>query len=201
MKVGIDIDEIITEFAKGYLKLFNKKYNKNVEFEDLFTYSLWKPLGISRKDSLELAEEYYSSDSFDNIKLVQGAEEGVKKLKENHELVFITSRPAPVREKTEISLRRFFPELNLEIIYSSNSYAETNGKTKGDICNELEIDLMIEDDLEHALDCAEKGIKVILLDKPWNQRVSHENLFRIKNWDEILDKINELNKIEVKNDQ
>jgi uncharacterized HAD superfamily protein len=29
---------------------------------------------------------------------------------------------------------------------------------------------MIEDNLENAIDCAEAGIEVYLLDKPWNQK-------------------------------
>jgi hypothetical protein len=204
MKIGVDIDEIVVEFVRGYLDLYNKKYNKNIKFEDIFTYSLWKPLGISREEAFELADEYFFSESFDNIGLVQGVEEGIKKLNVTYELVFITSRPDSIKEKTEIFFKRIFPDLNLDIVYSSNSYSETNGKTKSEICKSQGVNVLIEDDINYALDCADKGIKVILLDKPWNQGVEHENIIRVNNWNEILEKINELNKIKnecgVKND-
>ena len=36
MKIGIDIDEVIAEFVRGYLKLYNKKFQGNLKFEDLF---------------------------------------------------------------------------------------------------------------------------------------------------------------------
>lgn len=192
MKIGIDIDEIIVEFAKGYLGLYNKKHSRNIKFEDLFTYSLWKPLGISKKEAFELAEEYYSSHLFDNLELVEGAEEGIKELNVDHKLVFITSRPDHIKEKTEVFFKKIFPNLNLEVVYSSNSYLETNGKTKSEICKNQGVDVLIEDDIDYALDCADNGIRLILLDKPWNKKEEHSNIIRVKNWNEILKEINKI---------
>jgi uncharacterized HAD superfamily protein len=200
MKIGIDIDEIIAEFARGYLRLYNKKYEKNLKFEELFTYVLCEPLKISQEVSLELADEYYSSENFDKIDLVDGAEEGVRKLNQDHELIFITARPSHIKEKTKLFLKKLFPDLNLDIVYSKNMWEE--GLLKSEICNNQKCNVLIEDDLRHALDCVENGIKVILLDKPWNQKIKHENMIRVKNWDEILEKINELNKTNaIKNEQ
>lgn len=195
MKIGIDIDEVVVEFVRGYLKLYNQKYNKNIKFEDIFTYSLWKPLGRSKEEVFELADEYYLSESFDKIELVQGAKEGIKELNSISEAVFITSRPNIIKEKTKTFLKQVFPDPNLKIIHSSNSYSQTNGKTKSEICKNQKIDILIEDDINYALDCADNGIKVILLDKPWNQEKEHKNIIRVKDWDEILEKINELKKI------
>jgi len=203
MKIGIDIDEIITEFARGYLRMYNEKYEKNLKFEELLTYVLCEPLKISQEASLKLADEYYNSKHFDKIDLVDGAEEGVRKLNQDHELIFITARPSHIKEKTELFLKKLFPNFNLGVVYSKNMWEE--GLLKSEICNNQKCNVLIEDDLRHALECAEKGIRIILFDKPWNQGVSHENLIRANNWNEILEKINELNKIEniieVKNEQ
>lgn len=193
MKIGIDIDEIITEFVKGYLDLYNKKYDGNIKFENIFIYSLWEPLGISKKEAIELADEYYFSEFFDKIGLVQGAEEGIKKLNLNYELVFITSRPPHIKEKTKLFLKKLFLDFDLNIFHSKG--VVEIAKTKSEICKEQGISIFIEDDLRFALDCADKGIKVILLDKPWNQGIEHENMIRVYNWNEILEKINELNKV------
>jgi uncharacterized protein len=199
MKIGIDIDEIIVEFSLGYLELFNKQYNKNIKFEDLFSYSLCEPLEISREESLKLAEEYQNSEEFDNIKIVPGAQEGINFLGKTHDLIFITSRPQQIKEKTEIFLKKLFSNFNLKVFFSGGR--TESGISKSEICLAQRIDILIEDDLLHALDCAEKGIKVILLDKPWNQKVTSENILRAKNWNEILKKIKELNLRETKNDK
>jgi hypothetical protein len=42
---------LITEFVKGYLRLNNSKYNKNILFEDIFSYDLWVPLKITKKEA------------------------------------------------------------------------------------------------------------------------------------------------------
>ncbi len=49
---------------------------------------------------------------------------------------------------------------------------------------------MIEDTKEHSELCAKDGIKTFLLDKPWNQHcVEHENIIRVKDWNEILERL------------
>lgn len=191
MKIGIDIDEIIVEFVRGYLQLYNQKYNKTLSLDEVFSYNLFEPLKISREASIELADEYYDSEGFDNILFVDGAEEGIKKLNKDYELIFVTARPSHVKKKTEIFIKNLFPDLDSKIFYSKNIWEE--GLFKSEICKTHQCDVLIEDDLKHALECAENGIKIILLDKPWNQNVEHENIIRAKNWDEILEKINELN--------
>ncbi len=58
MKIGIDIDEVIVEFVRGYLELYEKKYGKKILFEDIFSYNLWEPLKISKEEIIKLADEF-----------------------------------------------------------------------------------------------------------------------------------------------
>lgn len=57
---------------------------------------------------------------------------------------------------------------------------------------ELGIKLILEDSGETAIECSNERIKVILFDKPWNKQFSHENIFRVKNWNEAVKKIDKL---------
>ena len=46
---------------------------------------------------------------------------------------------------------------------------------------------MIEDNADYALDCAKKGIKTFLLDKPWNHDyVKHKNIRKVSDWNELI---------------
>lgn len=56
---------------------------------------------------------------------------------------------------------------------------------KFDCCKKISVDVMIEDNPEVSLFLAEKGIKVILFDTPYNHSVENENIIRVYNWDEI----------------
>jgi len=41
MKVGIDLDEIVVEFVKGYLGIFKKKYWREILLDNIFSYNLY----------------------------------------------------------------------------------------------------------------------------------------------------------------
>jgi len=46
---------------------------------------------------------------------------------------------------------------------------------------------VIEDNQDYALSVAQKGIKVLLLNQPWNANFeAHENMKKVNNWEEIL---------------
>lgn len=189
MKIGIDIDEVLVEFIKGYLSFYNSKYHSNFKFEDVITYNLWEVLPISREQVFELQEEFYNSDSFDEIKLISGAKEGIIEIAKSNQVFVITSRPRSMKAKTDEFFKKNFKDLKLDVSYSGD-VQNLNGKAKAEICKNLNLDLFIEDHVKPALECAEQGIKVFLFDKPWNQKISHENIIRVKNWEEILKKIN-----------
>lgn len=52
-------------------------------------------------------------------------------------------------------------------------------------CRQISADVMIEDKGDTALFLAENGIKVLLFDAPYNQDISHENIVRVRSWEEI----------------
>jgi uncharacterized HAD superfamily protein len=50
---------------------------------------------------------------------------------------------------------------------------------------ELKIDVFVEDSGSNALELAENGIKVFLLNTNYNQNVQHENITRVNDWYDI----------------
>lgn len=198
MKIGIDIDEVLVEFVEGYLEIYKFKFWKEFSKKNLYSYNLWEPLGISKEESIQLAFDFYKSNKFDNIKLVKLAKESIYKLLENHEIIFITSRPELVREKTEDFLSRIFLDKKFKIVFSDDFFG--GNKKKSFFCIKLGIFIILEDNRDYALDCAKMGIKVILFDKPWNKDfIKHENIFKVNNWKEALAKIKEIENALAKN--
>ena len=58
--------------------------------------------------------------------------------------------------------------------------------------NELKCDIFIEDHPNNALNLANGGIKVILIDCNCNKGVEHQNITRVSSWKEIKDVIDKL---------
>jgi uncharacterized protein len=156
---------------------------------DYHSYNWWETWGMNRQEAEKIDTEFKKSKFFDEIQIADGAFDTLKALSQSHALSIITSRPLEVKEKTLKWISGNLKGINLQVIHSGDFWG--NGKSKPDICKEKEIGLMIEDHGEYALKCANNGIKVLLVDKPWNRNVKHENIKRVGSWSEILSQINE----------
>jgi len=190
MKIGIDIDEIVAEFVRGYLKIYNKKHNKNRDYEEIFSYNLWESLNITKEEAIKIADEFYNSQHFQEIELVEGAIEAINKLGEENEIFFITSRPGHIKDKTREFIMKHFSQIKSEIIHSGDFWGGLGSRTKAQICSELKLDFMIEDNKSYSQEIAKSGIKVFLMDKPWNIGVEESNnLIRVKNWEEVMNNL------------
>jgi len=187
-KIGIDLDDVVFEFVKDLLKEYENEFGKKILFEDVFSYNFPDLWHLNEKETLDFFGKILTKEFNENLSLCTSVKEIIFNLSKTHQIYFITART--FQEGTLESLKKHFSEIPFELIFSSNFYANTKGKSKGEICNELGIDFMVEDDRRNSENCANKGIKTILLDKPWNQNCEHENIIRVKDWKEILEKLN-----------
>ena len=58
-------------------------------------------------------------------------------------------------------------------------------QTKGEVCKKLNIELMIDDHLKYANQCAEIGINVYLLNCPWNKG-DFPGIKRVYSWQDLI---------------
>jgi len=187
MRIGIDLDDVIVKFFPSFLNFYNEKYGKNRNIEELSSYHIWEVgIGRDKEEAIKLVDEFYKSEEFDKIPLVKGAGEGIRKLNDlENDLFVITARPLRFREKTEACLEKYFSN-SLKIFYASG--LEGRNKTKAEICERLGVETMIEDAPKYALDCNSRGIRTLLMDRPWNRSLNGK-LERVYNWNEILEKL------------
>ena len=190
MKIAIDIDEVIVEFVERYLEFVAKKGLKKIRYEDVFSLNLWEVLEIKKELFIELLDKCDSIGYFDNVKFIKGAKESVNFLNENHDIIFITSRSKKRIKKTREFIFEEFSILGNKVFFSGDVVGK--GKNKDEICRDLGIKIIIEDSEEESLGYAKNGLRVLLLDKPWNQSVGHENVCRCGDWGEILERVEDL---------
>jgi uncharacterized protein len=191
MKIGIDIDEVVVEFNKGFLEFYNKKSDKNFQFEEIIDFGFNKALDLDGNIIRELVKEFNSSEDLDRLELVDGSKEILFLLSKKHDIIFITSRHPSIKERTIHFLNNHFSNFNFNVVFSNGLWKETNSLSKADFCLKDEVFLIIEDNPDFALDCANKGVKVLLLEKPWNKEYEeHQNIIKVKDWNEILENIN-----------
>ncbi|MFW5846612.1 MAG: 5' nucleotidase, NT5C type [Nanoarchaeota archaeon] len=189
LRIGIDIDEVVCELVRGYLNYVEKSRGIKKTYEEVFCYNLWEVLDVSKKDAYDLMKGYCNTKEFDNIGMVEGAIENIQKLADKFEIFFITARPEYIMDKTKKFIKDNFGEFG-KVLFSSEAHG--GDKEKQDLCLENNIGLLVEDHGEHSLKYTDKGIRVLLLDKPWNSGVEHANITRVYNWKEIYNKIMEI---------
>jgi uncharacterized HAD superfamily protein len=190
MKIGIDLDDVIVDFFPSFINFYNKKYGKNFKFEDIKSFYMWEiGIGKDKQEIIKLVDEFYDSNDFDNMPLISDVKFAFNNFS-NDKLFIITSRPVRFKEKTDYFLKKHFPSISFEIIYSNG--LQIRGENKAEICRRLGLNYFIEDNFHYVNEFDFNRIKVFLINKPWNKDFVNSNLIRVDNWKEILEKINQL---------
>jgi len=194
MKIGIDIDEVLAEFMEAFFGYYESAFGEKYFVKDIRDYysDFSRISGLNRKKFLEIMDDFYRTGFYRKTRPVDGAVKAVGELSGRHELFAITARSEKVKKETMEFLEKHFLDVSFKVFFSNELHEGANIK-KEDICKGLGIGVLVEDSGKYAICYAEAGIKVLLLDKPWNQGVEHENIIRVNNWDEVL---NEIRRIE-----
>lgn len=148
-------------------------------------------MGGSKEEALQEVFDFYRTARFEQLPVVQGSQRGVEILSQKNDLIVITSRPYEIYNKTKKWIGKEFPD-TFARVELTNAWS-TSGMTtsKAHLCKDLKVELMIEDSLEYAQECASAGIKTLLLDCPWNQcQQLPAHVYRVHSWEEIVNSIN-----------
>lgn len=196
MRIGIDIDNVISTFNDDLLKAFLSKnkelgysdnINKNAEYITNGMFN-WKDGEV----------EAFYNDNIENIVyklgIIEGAREYISKLKEDgHFIYIITGRDNHEHSNPYTNTKKWLDENNIyyDKLILTNAYQnEMNGK--GDKCLEYKIDIMIDDSRHICEDCLNKGIETLIMDTPYNKDFTKG--IRVHNWAEIYEFINNYQK-------
>jgi len=186
MKIAVDLDDILSQTMPALLKFHNENYGTNLEMKDLGKGASWETWGGTFDDDVKKIHDFHLSTYGKNILPVEGAQEVIKKLKENNELFIITARSDEIREDTKKWVEENFPNTFTEIYFTNHFLKNSTTTTKGKVCDDLSVDIFIDDALPNILSCAKPGRKVFLLDYSWNQTDKlPESVTRIKSWKEL----------------
>ena len=158
MRIGIDIDEILAASLDAMLDFHNGTYGTKLKQGDIFSYKLWEVWGGSEEEAAQKWHDFYETDHFAGVCPIAGAFAAMTVLKERgHELFAITARPHHIAKKTEDWLDEHFPAVFSGVRFA-NTYGLNGSKhKKSDLCIELGIATLVEDDPRHATDCASRG--------------------------------------------
>ena|SRR3989344_965467 len=185
MIVAVDLDDVLVKFWHAFVAFYNKKNGTKFRVRDFSSYYIWEVVGGTREEAIKNMQDFYASTAFAKIPTIPGAQEGIETIRREHELVVVTGRPSYTSLATHTLIEKHFPE-TFAAVYFTNAYIGTMPpRSKKEVCEMIRAEVLLEDHIDHALPCAEAGIKVILFDQPWNQHAPpHANITRVFSWEE-----------------
>lgn len=186
MRIGIDIDDTITNSSDTFVK-YAKKYNNenNINYViDQNTLDYQKSFGWDKKNIKEFLDQYLE-EVLNNTEAKVDSIEIINKLKNNgNEIIFITSR-----SENEIKGNMF--ELTNKWLKKHNYKYDLlviDSKEKNNDCIKYKIDVFIDDNYKNCKKVKEKTkIPVILYTTRYNINENDNSIIRVNNWFEIYE--------------
>lgn len=189
MRIGIDIDGVLTDLAKFVTDYGTKFcYENNIDYKiKTDEYDEAKALGISYEKAEKFWNKYlpYYAIEYEPREF---ASDVISKLKEKNEIYIITARneygfTEEYYGKMQEIVKKWLKDKN--IIYDKIIFTEGN---KLPYCIENNIDILIEDSPKNIIDVSSK-IHVLCFDNSYNKMVEGNNITRVYSWYDILNKI------------
>lgn len=173
--IGIDIDGTMT-YSGYFLPYLNEYFGKNIGYEDLRQYDFRDIYGVTEDDLREFFTNKGKNLIF-NVDMLEGAKDTVIELSQKHNVWIITAR----RPESHKQTKRWLYDNGLGDI----ELITLGTPNKLEKATELGCEIFIEDHPNASVDIATAGIKLYLVDAPYNKESNHENITRVHNWEEI----------------
>ncbi len=184
MKIGIDIDNVISNFNDTLLTeylLHDKELrnsgiiNKNADYirKGMFDWNENEETNFYKNNIERIAKK---------LGVIEGAKEYIDKLHDDgHIICIITGRDNGEYTEPYNMTKKWLEDNNIyyDDLILTDAY-DKHAKTKQ--CLEHNIDIMIDDSVSICSDCVENGITTILMDTPYNR---YSNIQRVKSWKEF----------------
>lgn len=199
MKIGIDIDGVLTDVERWQLdygsKFYYERYQKEiVDFEGYDTNQIFN---VDDKLDEEFWREYFKEYSL-NVEARKFASEVIDKLKQDrHQIYIITARGSFLSHSADVMSIEENHQIVLNWLKNNHiNYDKIifSPEDKLNICKENNIDLMIEDKVDN-INKISKIIPVICFHAGYNKDCKNSNIIRCYSWYDIYSKINKLAKL------
>lgn len=198
MIIGIDIDDTTVVTVKSMVK-YGDKYDTEVlgreakkdnlgQIKD--RYYMKALYGWTEEEKFAFFDMYYK-DVLEECYPLPSAVEVINKLKdEGNEIIFITARLTNVKNCDTESITK----ATLEKYNIPYDRLIMNVDNKLEFCKKYGVEVFIDDSFETCSNLSSEGIKSYLMSTRMNRNIETGKIERVFSWDEIYEKISNLNK-------
>lgn len=196
MRIGVDIDNVISTFNEELLEEYIK-HNEELGYSN----EINENADYITRGMFNWAEGEVEAFYRDNIERIvnklsvkDGAKEYIDKLKnDGHSIYIITGRDNGEHSDPYNNTKKWLDDnaIYYDKLILTNAY-KNDEHGKSEKCIENNVDIMIDDSVHICRDCINYGITTLLMDTPYNKQVN--DIPRVHNWKEIYEYITQYKK-------
>lgn len=190
MKIGIDLDDVLADTMPMLVMYHNDIYGTTLTKDDVWSYQFGDVLGISPEEAMKRIYGFERSTRLMDVVPLPGAKRVIDSLRKNHELSIITARDSEFTDITKHWIARYFQDIFSDVHFANHHSPVAIPRSKGDICQEFGMDMMIDDSFSNVVSCHGVCESTLLFDAPWNVNEKLlDGMQRVSSWDDIVEKI------------
>lgn len=185
MRIGVDIDNVISNFDDVLLREY-KKWDKKLRNTGIIRPEdkIRSKFDWTEEEELKIYQETVKK-IVSELEPIYGAGKYIKKLRsEGIEVYIVSGRNNGEYDDpygiTETWLKKY--DIEYDKLILTNAY---NVHEKTEICLNNDIAILIEDSLRICEDAYSFGIEALIMDTPYNRNIDYLN--RVHNWKEIYE--------------
>ncbi len=204
MRIGIDIDDVVSRTGQIFYKKINERFGLNIEFTKVPSYNYVdqevEKHGFSLKEFYDFINEMQTMSPYhDELIPRRDFKKTISALhKMGHIIYLISNRHIMILPYTTVWFKKMgilkYVSGILHNTYTEKPYSEFKIRES----KRLKIEVFLEDALDYALPISKQDIEVILFDRPWNQAAElPKNVHRINDWKEAMELLLKLEKLKL----
>ena len=182
--VIVDVDGVLCDLVKSAIPVINELYECRLTRDDILMFEMDRIVGVDKDEFNKI----FSLLDYENMNVVEGAQNGLQRLAERFKIVIATSRPKELHETTKKWLRKN------ELYFDGFMSLERDGAMQGEKSDFYPLaDAVVDDDLREVIAASHHTCCCCLFDAPWNHSINAQNRFRrCFGWGEVGENCMEL---------
>lgn len=184
--IAVDLDDVLFDFIGYFFEWHNQQYGTEIEREDMGMGRLiWDVWDGTKEEAAERIPTFFQDVDMFSMPPMEGAVKALNRLKERFRMYVISARDTSAVKVSESWIEKYFSGVFEEVhLGIANPMDQGEGVSKAEMCVQVGAKLLIDDQIVHARECANLGIKLLVLgDNPWSrERTLPLNSYRVRNW-------------------
>lgn len=189
--IAVDIDDVLAANAEAMVSFSNEQWGTHLTIEGYQEHwgKMWQ-IEHEIEETEKRAHAFFDSGAFARLRHFPEALPVLKKMSKKYRLILLTSRRQRLLAETTEWVNHFFPGL-FEATHYSGFFDTTkpgrHSATKRELCVELGVGYLIDDQLKHCEAVAQEGVKGLLFgDYAWNRTANlPSGVVRVRNWQAV----------------